>query len=108
MQQVNPARLKEPFLFSQPDADQFADALSNAARDNETSMSALHEAVSSCVAALKAEGMLCEAALLTMKAYTKHIAFMQRSKNSDANKWMTDLLMEEISHWSISDFYKNK
>jgi hypothetical protein len=63
MQQVHPARLKAPFLFPQIAADQFDEALANAASDNLNSMIELQAAVAGCVYALKAEGMLCEAAL---------------------------------------------
>jgi hypothetical protein len=106
MQQVHPARLKAPFLFPQAAADQFDDALANAATDNVNSMVALHAAVASCVYALKAEGMLCEAALITIKAYVKNAASIQRGRNPEGDLWATDLLMENIARWSITEFYK--
>lgn len=108
MQQLHPARLKEPFLFPQAAADQFDDALANAASDNVNSMIALHEAVASCVYALKAEGMFCEAALITIKAYVKNAASIQRGSNPDGDLWATDLLMEKIARWAIRDFYKEE
>lgn len=104
MPQLHPARVKEPFLFSQTDADVFDDALFNAVRDNEKSMRALHAAVTTCVNALRTEGMLCEAALLTMKAYTRHISHEQRDR-ADVQVWATDYLIEQIARWSIIDFY---
>jgi hypothetical protein len=104
--QTHPARLKEPFLFTQPTDHAFVDALAHAARDNTKSMVALHEAVAECVAALKAEGMECEAAMLTMKAYTRHTAFIHRESGSDASIWSADLLVSEIARWSIMEFYK--
>jgi len=60
------------------------------------------------VYALKAEGMLCEAALITIKAYVRHAASMQRGSNPDGDIWAADLLMEKIARWSISEFYKEK
>lgn len=104
--QTHPARLKEPFLFTQPTDDAFVDALTHAARDNAKSMVALHQAVAGCVAALKAEGMECEAALLTMKAYTRHTAYHHRESGSDVSMWSADLLVSEIARWSIMEFYR--
>ena len=103
---AHPARLKEPFLFTVPADDAFVDALSHAARDNVKSMVNLHDAVTVCVAALKAEGMLCEAALITMKAYTRYIAYLHREPGMDRSVWSADLLVDEIARWSIVEYYK--
>jgi hypothetical protein len=103
---THPARLKEPFLFTQPADDAFVSALANAARDNANSMRALHDAVTDCVVALRKEGMECEAALLTMKAYTRHTAFLHRKSGSDRSEWSADLLLNEIAQWSIVEFYR--
>ena len=107
MQQLHPPRLKEPFLFPQAAADEFDNALAHAASDNVNSMIALHAAVASCVYALKAEGMLCEAALITIKAYVKNAASFQHRRNPEGDLWATDLLMENIARWSITEFYKD-
>lgn len=106
--QLHPARLKEPFLFPQAAADQINEALANAANDNVNSMIELDAAVGSCAYALRAEGMKCEAALLTIKAYVKHAAQLQRGRNADGNIWAIDLLMENIGRWSITEFYKEE
>jgi hypothetical protein len=108
MQQLHPARLKEPFLFPQITSDQFDEALANAAGDNVNSMIDLHAAVAGCVDALKAEGMLCEAALITIKAYVRHAASVQRGRNPEGDIWAAELLMEKIARWSITEFYKEK
>lgn len=108
MQQLHPARLKEPFLFPQITSDQFDEALANAASDNANSMIELHAAVAGFVYALKAEGMLCEAALITIKAYVRHAAGLQRGRNPDGDIWATYLLMENIARWSITEFYEEK
>ena len=106
--QLHPARLKEPFLFPQITSDRFDEALANAASDNVDSMVDLHAAVAGCVYARKAGGMLCEAALITIKAYVRHAASLQRGSNPDGDIWAADLLMEKIARWSISEFYKEK
>jgi len=103
---THPARLKEPFLFTRTTDDAFVVALANAARDNAKSMVALHDAVTSCVGALRQEGMQCEAALLTMKAYTRHTAYLHRQPGSDRSIWSADLLVDEIARWSIMEFYR--
>jgi hypothetical protein len=108
MQQLHPARLKEPFLFPQNTSDQFNDALANAASDNINSMIEQHAAVAGCVSALKAEGMLCEAVLVTIKAYVRHAASLQRGRNPEGDLWAADMLMENIARWSITEFYKEK
>lgn len=108
MQQLHPARLKEPFLFPQTTSDQFDDALANAASDNVNSTIELHAAVAGCVYALKAEGMLCEAALITIKAYVRHAASLQRGTNPDGDIWGAAMLMEKIARWSITEFYKEE
>lgn len=105
MPQLHPARVKEPFLFSQSAADIFDDALFNAVRENEKSMTALHAAVTGCVNDLRNEGMLCEAALLTMKAYTRHIANEQKGRSSEGQQWATEFVVEQIVRWAIVDFY---
>jgi len=107
MHQLHPARLKEPFLFTQSTADQFDNALANAVSDNVKSMVDLNTAVARCVNALKAEGMLCEAALITIKAYVRHAASLQRG-NPEGDIWAADILMEKIARWSISEFYKEE
>ncbi len=70
-------------------------------------MDDLHDAVKVCVASLRAEGMQCEAALLTMKACVRHIG----SKHGTAGLaeiLYSDLLMEQIVRWSISEFYSTE
>lgn len=108
MQQMHPARLKEPFLFPQITSDQFDEALANATSENVNSMIELRAAVARCVYALKAEGMLCEAVLITIKAYVRHAASLQRGRNPDGDIWATDMLMENIARWSITEFYKEE
>lgn len=108
MQQLHPARLKEPFLFPQITSDQFDEALANAASDNVNSMIELHTAVAGYVYALKAEGMMCEAALITIKAYVRHAASLHRGRNPDGDIRAADLLMEKIARWSITEFYKEE
>ena len=102
----HPARRKEPFLFASDASDRFEEALLHAVRDNAASMRALHEAVAVCVGALRTEGMRCEAALITMKAYVSHIAMSHRAANPSGKLWAMDLLLEQIASWSITEFYR--
>jgi hypothetical protein len=108
MQHLHPARLKEPFLFPQNTSDQFDDALANAASDNIDSMIELHAAVTACVFALKDEGMMCEAALVTIKAYVRHTMSLHRGLRTAGEILASEMLLDKIAHWSITDFYKER
>lgn len=103
---LHPARRKEPFLFATDTSDQFEVALFHAARDNDASMAALRRAVADCIGALRTEGMTCESALITMKAYATHTANLQRAANPSRQLWAIELLLEQIASWSITEFYR--
>lgn len=101
------ARAEAPFFRESADADGLEDALRNAVRLNKMSMENLHGAISICVAALRADGMQCEAALLTMKACVNHMARNRAGINSRGFQY-PEPLMEQIVRWSISEFYRNE
>jgi hypothetical protein len=106
-QQDEPARAEEPFFRTAVTAEQFETALRHAVRLNRHSMTALHAAVTDCVRTLRADGMQCEAALLTMKACVRHLV-AKHPAGSSSEIIYSDLLMEQISGWAISDFYRSE
>ena len=98
------ARAEEPFFRETADGDEFEDALKNAVRLNQKSMIALHDAIRTCVGGLRADGMQCEAALLTMKACVRH--FARKHAGADSPEILhSDPMMEQIVRWSIAEFY---
>src|SRR5215213_7747677 len=101
------ARAEEPFFRESADADELEDALRNAVRLNKLSMDNLREAIRICVGGLRADGMQCEAALLTMKACVRHMARNHASAGMPAILY-SDPLMEQIVRWSISEFYRDE
>jgi len=104
MQTTQAARHAEPFFQHATTADELERALRDAVRLNEQSMDELHTAISKCVAALRADGMKCEAALLTMKACVRHMAMKHRTPGSSEVPY-SGLMMDQIVRWCIQDFY---
>lgn len=98
------ARNEEPFFREGADSDGLEDALRNAVRLNKKSMDALHDAIRTCVGGLRADGMQCEAALLTMKACVRNIANKHAGADYPAFLY-SDPIMEQIVRWSIEEFY---
>lgn len=104
MPNTQPARHEEPFFNHAGTADDFESALKDAARANAVSMENLHQAIIACVTGLRADGMQCEAALLTIKACVRHTA--RKHCNEVAyNVAGSDYLMDQIVRWSIVEFY---
>jgi hypothetical protein len=98
------ARKEEPFFRKSADSDGLEDALTNAVRLNKKSMDALHDAIRTCVGGLRADGMQCEAALLTMKACVRHMA-RKHARGHGAPFLYSDPMMDQIVRWSIAEFY---
>jgi hypothetical protein len=104
MHKIEPARHEAPFFHEVTTGDDFETALTHAARQNTQSMDALHQAIKACVLGLRAEGMQCEAAMLTIKSCVRHIA-RKHSIDGMYNVAGSDLLMEQIVRWTITEFY---
>ena len=107
MQITQPSRKEEPFFQLESTASGFEDALRHAVRANSKSMDDLHRAIALCVMGLRAEGMECEAALLTMKACVRHFARKHTLRGSPDILY-GGLLMDQIVRWSIMEFYRNE
>ena len=104
MQSIQHARKEEPFFQLTATGDDFEDALRNAVRTNSHSMNELHDSISRCMVSLRADGMQCEAALLTMKAFIRELGLKHKRTGSE-EFFHTDMLMDQIVRWCISDFY---
>ena len=104
MQQTQSARHEEPFFQVTATGDEFESALKNAARENMRSMNELQASIHNCVVSLRDDGMQCEQALLTMKAFVKELAGKHRRRGSFEMQH-TDILMEQVVTWCISEFY---
>lgn len=101
------ARSEEPFFREKADADGLEDALRNAVRLNKLSMDNLRDAIRTCVGALRADGMQCEAALLTMKACVRHMA-RKHAGSGMPEILYSDPLMDQVVRWSIAEFYRGE
>ena len=104
MQDIQRARKEEPFFHLAATGDNFEDALRHAVRANSRSMNALHDSIGKCMVSLRSDGMECEAALLTMKAFIRDLALKHQRVGSE-EMVHTDMLMDQIVRWCISDFY---
>jgi len=104
MQQIQTARHEEPFFNLAATGEDFENALKNAVRENAESMLELKLAIRACMASLRSDGMQCEQALLTMKAFVKDSA--RRHKRRGSREMVnSDLFMEQVVQWCISEFY---
>jgi hypothetical protein len=104
MQSTQRARKEEPFFQLTVTGDDFESALRHAARANARSMNDLHDSISKCMASLRADGMQCEAALLTMKAFIRELGLKHKRTGSE-DMAHTELLMDQIIRWCIAEFY---
>lgn len=104
MQITEPARHEAPFFQHSITSDDLERALRYAVRANAISMDNLHQAIRRCMTSLRADGMQCEAALLTMKACVRDCG--RRHRNTGGHELThSDLLMEQIVRWCISEYY---
>ena len=100
------ARAEEPFFRLTADADGLDEAMKHALRTNQLSMDNLQVAIANCMRGLRAEGMRCEAALLTMKASVRHMA-RKHARESESGILYAYPLMDQIVRWSIDEFYRD-
>lgn len=104
MQKFQAARKEEPFFELTVTGDDFESALRCALRANPRSMEELHESIRKCMKSLRTDGMECEAALLTMKAFIRDIALRDRRRGL-SEMIHSEHLMDQIVRWCITDFY---
>ena len=104
MQQTQAARHEEPFFNLTAIGDDFENALKNAVRENARSMIELRLAIRACMASLRADGMQCEQALLTMKAFVKDAAGRHKRRGSQ-EMVHSEMFMEQVVGWCISEFF---
>lgn len=101
------ARTEEPF-FSHPHTGEDLElALVAAVREHPRSMDQLHAAATNCVDSLRRDGMHCEAALLTMKAFVRDAARRHKHRGSP-DLMHVERLMEQVVTWCIADYYDLK
>lgn len=100
------ARSEAPFFRLSADADGLEEAMKHAFRTNQLSMDNLHVAIANCVRGLRADGMRCEAALLTMKACVRHLA-RKNARETESGIVYAYPLMDQIVRWSIDEFYRD-
>lgn len=105
MQKFQAARKEEPFFELTATADDFESALKRAMRADARSMDDLHKSIGNCMKSLRTEGMECEAALITMKAFIRHIGARNR-RNGVLEMMHFEHLMDQIVRWCIADFYR--
>jgi hypothetical protein len=104
MQQFEPPREQHPFFERKSTGDAFEVALREAVRENARTMAQLHATVTACVHSLRAEGMQCEAAMLTMKAFVKDLARRQSAAGLPQIRY-AEFMLDQVVRWCISDFY---
>jgi hypothetical protein len=67
-------------------------------------MTDLQLSIRNCMMSLREDGMQCEAALLTMKAFVRDAAV--RHKRSGSHEMLhSDMLMEQVVSWCIAEYY---
>jgi len=107
MESIQRARKEEPFFFHPGTGDDFEDALRHAVRANARSMDQLHQSIRNCMSSLRRDGMECEAALLTMKAFIKELGLKHKRLGSP-DMLHSDMMMDQIVRWCIADFYSEQ
>jgi hypothetical protein len=104
MQGTQPARREEPFFHLASTGTDFEEALRRAVRANARSMDQLHMTIGACMHSLRADGLSCEAALLTMKAFVKDVC-LQHKRRGSTEMVHSDYLMDQVVRWCIADYY---
>ncbi len=104
MQHIELARKAEPFFQLTALGDDFENALRGAERADPNSMNALHTSIGNCVASLKSDGMQCESALLTMKAFIRELRLKHKHAGT-LELINSEMMMDQIVRWCIADFY---
>ena len=104
MLRTQPARHEEPYFHHASTGDDFEEALRHAARANRQSMDQLHLSIRHCMASLRGDGMQCEAALLTMKAFVRDVCLKHKRRGS-SEMLHSDYLMDQVVRWCISEYY---
>ena len=104
MQRTPPARHEEPFFLLASTGTDFEEALRLAVRANARSMDQLKLTIRHCMDSLRGEGMQCEAALLTMKAYVRDVCLKHKRRGS-SDMLHSDYLMDQIVRWCITEYY---
>ena len=104
MLRTQPARREEPFFLLASTGDDFEDALRLAVRANRHSMDQLQFSIRHCMDSLRGDGMQCEAALLTMKAFVKEVCLKHKQRGS-TDMLHSDYLMDQVIRWCISEYY---
>ena len=105
MPRTQPARHEEPYFQLASTGTDFEDALRLAVRANASSMTQLHLTIRKCMDSLRSDGMQCEAALLTMKAYVRELGLRHRQRGS-SDMLHSDYLMDQVVRWCISEYYE--
>jgi hypothetical protein len=105
MQRTLPARHEEPYFLLASTGTNFEDALCLAVRANARSMDQLHLTIRDCMDSLRKDGMQCEAALLTMKAYVRELGLKHKQRGS-TDLLHSDYLMDHVVRWCISEYYE--
>ena len=67
-------------------------------------MDQLHLSIRHCMASLRGDGMQCEAALLTMKAFVRDVCLKHKRRGS-SEMLHSDYLMDQVVRWCISEYY---
>ena len=104
MQRTLPARHEEPFFQHPSTGTDFEEALRLAVRANARSMEQLHATIRRCMDSLRRDGMQCEAALLTMKAFVRDVGLKHKRRGS-SDMLHSDYLMDQVVRWCISAYY---
>lgn len=102
--QTQPARHEEPFFELAATGDNFENALKHAVRANTRSMADLRMSIRGCIISLRTDGMQCEAALLTMKAFVRDVC-VKHTRRGSREMLHSDMLMEQVVKWCISEYY---
>jgi hypothetical protein len=104
MPQTQPARNEEPFFNLTETGDEFETALRSAVQNNARSMSELRDAIRNCMVSLREDGMQCEQALLTMKAFVRD-ATIRHKRGGSRVLHPSERLMEQVIGWCIAEYY---
>jgi hypothetical protein len=98
------ARQEDPFFNLTSTGDEFESALKRSVRENARSMGDLRVSIRNCMISLRADGMQCEQAILTMKAFVRDSCLRHKRRGS-REMLHCEMLMEQIVGWCITEYY---
>jgi hypothetical protein len=100
-----PAVESPPFPFDVASERRVREALIAAVQRHAETVRELRGATEACVRYLRAQGMLPEAMIITMKAFIRHTGTTHPPPGI-TQVWPTDPVLDRMIEWSIAEYFR--